>query len=345
MRKIYIFYLLCVGVSLTFLSTYFSFVFPEYTNSVFYIVTVILLSSIILLMFLEDRIKSFTNKLLVMSSFFLILYFAIIISENLYVLTLFGQSIVNIFTKFFLMCSIVLMLVSSISLKDDSVFANKYLIAVVFLPIIIYSFWILFNSYSFSVAELLSKIELRVFMLAFTIIYTSLILYNIIADSYYLLTVKQKYIIMSIGISILLLSSGFREAGFFIDLSSLFSVVGCFVLCISLMIESSLNLHTYIIYSLVDNLKGRKKKAFLKYLKRVSSKDKDLLMHVTDYVRIKNNPGISNIEEKTKYTALIASSYKWYKKNVRGSSNYLKQLKHFYNTQVFLTKKMKNFLM
>ena len=186
MRKIYIFYLLCVGVSLTFLSTYFSFVFPEYTNSVFYIVTVILLSSIILLMFLEDRIKSFTNKLLVMSSFFLILYFAIIISENLYVLTLFGQSIVNIFTKFFLMCSIVLMLVSSISLKDDSVFANKYLIAVVFLPIIIYSFWILFNSYSFSVAELLSKIELRVFMLAFTIIYTSLILYNIIADSYYL---------------------------------------------------------------------------------------------------------------------------------------------------------------
>ena len=107
MNKIYILYLICVGVSLGFLTTYFSITFPDYSTSIIYVINMILISSIVLLYLVNNTKQSFSKKILLISSFLLITYFALIIFDNIVILTLFGKKVVEIFSTFTLLSSFI----------------------------------------------------------------------------------------------------------------------------------------------------------------------------------------------------------------------------------------------
>ncbi|MBN1923667.1 MAG: hypothetical protein JW791_02815 [Nanoarchaeota archaeon] len=340
MNKIYLFYLMCIGISLTFLSTYFSIFFPDYSNSILYIVTIMFVSSILFLMFLEGKVKIFASKLMVLSSFFLLLYFSSIIVKNLFFLTIFGEEVISVFSAFFFLCSVSLMMIASLSLRNEAFFNNNGLIALIFSPVIIYSLWVLFNNALFSTSEIFSQVPLRLFIIFFTSIYSFIIFYNLFFSARKVLALKDKYFIIAAGFAVLFLSSGFRIANFFFELSSIFSVIGSFTICFGLMIESSLNLHQYMLNVMVDSLSEKKKKDFLKFLKNSCSKRKDLIINISNKVVIVDNPSLSNIDEKQSYDKVIISSYKWFRKHVKGSSELLNNLKVFYNKQAFMSKKL-----
>jgi hypothetical protein len=230
------------------------------------------------------------------------------------------------------------MLITTISISNESILANKYFLMLVFSPIIIYSFSILIN------IDFLNQIIMRLFVIAFTVIYTSLIFYNIIRSSFRVLPIRGKYLLISSGISLILLFSGFRQADFISELSSILSVVGCFLLCFGLITESSLELHNHILSSLINSLKVKKKKNFLKYLKKIISENKDLKASVKEDIKLHDNPSLSNIEEKNLYNEIILRSYTWHRRYVKGSEKKLSRLKKYYNKQAYLTKKLSMFL-
>lgn len=336
---------MCVGISLIFLSTYFSWAFPEYTASIFYIVNTMLLSSILILVFLSRHVIDLSSKLVVLSTFFLLIYFALVIVESLYYLNPFGVEVVNVFSTFFIMCSITLMLISSVSLKKEEAFNNSYLLLFTFSPIIIYSMWVLINNSLFLEAVLSEQLSLRLFLTAFSTLYVSVIVFNMISSAIHVLSVREKYFLISAGVGLILLFSGFKQASFIPELSPIITVIGCFLLCFGLLMESNLNLHNRLINLLLNKLKKKKRKDFIKFLKSQFSKDKILKVLVSnEEVNVFDNPDLSNVEEKRKYDQVLVSCFKWFKRNVKGSDKFLKKLKVFYNTQVVLSKRLNLFL-
>lgn len=345
MNKIYMIYLMCAGISLIFLSTYFSYNFPDYTNSIFYIVNIMLLSSILIFVFLKNSLNNFTNKLVVFSNFFLLAFFALLITKNLYYLTNFGEEVISVFSIFFIMSSISLMLVSSISLTKEEVFNNNYFILTVFSPIIIYSLWVLLNNSLFLNTGLVSQIPLRLFLVAFTSLYTALIFYNMLISAVKILAYREKYFLITIGIGIILLFSGYGQAGFIPEITPILTVFGCFILCLGLLMESNLKLHNKILSDLLASVKKKKKKDFLKYLRTQISRDKGLKAKITrNKILLFDNPNLSNLEEKKKYDHIIVLCFKWFRRHVKNSDNLLNKLKKFYNHQKISAKRLNLFL-
>jgi hypothetical protein len=158
------------------------------------------------------------------------------------------------------------------------------------------------------------------------------------------LAVRNKYIIVAAGVSVILLFSGFRQAGFLSEIAPIISVAGCFILCFGLIMESNLKLHNYMLSSLINYLKGKKRKNYLKYLKTTFSRDKSLKALITDDIVLYDNPDLSNYEEKNKYDKIILLSYKWYRKHVKRSKKFLTKLKKSYNQQSVLTRRLNLFL-
>lgn len=344
MKSVYLVFLLCTGVSLTFLSAYFSIIYTEYIDSIFYIVNMMLFSSVVLIMFLESRTINLVNKLFILSCVFLVLYFSSIIIQNMFIFTNFGLELLDIFSIFFLMCSVSLMLLSSIAVNNESMLSNTNSILLIFSPLVFFAIWILVNTPLLSNTQLEST-TLNLFLLFFVNIYSILIMYNVFKSVGNVLTIKSKFLITYLGLFIVFVSSGLRVAGVFSELTSIFSLLGVFIFCLGLLVSSSLSIFNFVFSALINNLNGKKKEDFLKYLNASFKRKKDLIVKVNDKgISISDNPKLDDIDEKKSYERSLISSLKWYRKHVKGSSVFIKELKKFYNRQVIMTRKLNQFL-
>ncbi|VVB75898.1 Uncharacterised protein [Candidatus Tiddalikarchaeum anstoanum] len=306
----------------------------------------ILFASIILMMFLEARTISFVSKLFFLSCIFLVFYFSSVIAKGVFILTFFGTEVVATFSIFFLICSIALMLLSSMALKHESaVLDNAMLTFVVFIPLILYAVWMLVDNSSISTMLSSGYTPLKIFIISYVYIYCAMIFYNGFSAVSNVLTVKYKFISFIGGIFIVFTSSGLKTVNFMPEFTGLFSLFGSFIACIGLLLDSSLALYGKSFSILLDNLKGIQRLKFSKYLQSLFKKDKRLVAEVRDdYVFVRDSVSIENTEEKKIYEKILLSALRWYRRNVKGASKKIKELKQFYNKQVFLTRKLNEML-
>jgi len=336
---------MCVGISLTFLSTYFSFAYPEYVDSIFFMVDIILLMSVVFLLLFGGGVKRFVSKIILMAAFFILAYFGLSILGSIFFLTSFGRVLINVFSVFSMMCSLTLMLIASFIVKDSLIFRNRNYLILIFSPLIIFSLSILAVNSFLQDFDTLSSTGMHLFLLSFSIIYSAFIFYNFAVSSVNVLPLKNKFLLVSSGMALILLSAGFREADFLFKLSSLLSVIGCFILCFGLLTESSLKLHEAMLNKLINNLKDKKRGSFISYLKRVIGRAEGLKYEFTDSgIALRDSPALSNHDEKNEYDRIILFAYKWYRKHAKGESGFLAGLKNFYNNQAVMVKRLDLFL-
>lgn len=344
MNKIYFLYLLSVSISLIFLTVYFSFIFPKYTLGIFYIVSMILISSIVLIQILDKISIPFSMKLLTISFLSLIIFFGLKITSTVFFLTPFGTYISELFSSFFLISSLCFILFTSLSINQLYLFKNKYFLFLLFSPLIIFSLWVLIN-YNLTGIVLFNGINFKLFIIATSSFYSLFAFYNFLRSNFFIFPFREKYLIFNIGIFLMFFFSGICAVDVFPQILAVFIFLGSFLISLSLIIQSNLSLYNKMFNFFIKNLKGKKRNEFLIFLRKESKKYKKLKIIISNFkIVILDNPNLSNKIEKNMYNKLILKSYKWFRKDGKKHNKKLKDLKKFYNNQVIESMRMTKIL-
>jgi hypothetical protein len=338
MNKIFLLYLLCISTSLIFLSAYFSLLFFDYIESVFYIISMILLLSVFFILFLSNKHLFTGTRLLFISFFFLIMNISIILSKNLFILNTSALLILSVFEQFSFIAFACILVIFSYSLNKP---INSKIFILLFCPLVFYSIFLLFlkgqNNQS-------TDILVNYFLLIFTIIYDFLLANNFYKAYKNSAELETKYSLILSGLLIILSFSGFKQVGIFFFLNSILLTSGSFLVCLGVLIEKDLKFYEKIFNKLFNSLNKETKGKYIKWILRVSSKMKGLhLKYKNSKIILLDNPMISNNEETRRYDELLVFSLSWLKSHSKSSKKTIKEIKKYYNTQKLLTKNLSQF--
>ncbi|MFA5333199.1 MAG: hypothetical protein WC376_01755 [Candidatus Nanoarchaeia archaeon] len=338
MNKIFLLYLLCISTSLIFLSAYFSIVFFDYIESVFYIISMILLLSMFFILLLSNKHLFTGTRLLFMSFFFLIMNISLILSKNLFMLNTSALLILSVFEQFSFISFACLLSVFAYSLNKP---INSKIFILLLCPLVLYSVFLLFLKGQ-SNTSLESSINY--FILIFTIIYDFLLAYNFYNAYKNSAELEMKSSLVLAGLLLILSFSGFKQAGLFFFLNSIMLTTGSFVLCLGILIETDLKFYEKIFNKVLDSLNKEAKGKYAAWIMRVSGKMQGMhLAYKTSKIILTDNPLISNKEETKMYDDLLIFSISWLKSNSKSSGKIIKNIKSYYNFQKILTKKLSQF--
>lgn len=338
MNKIFLLYLLCISTSLIFLSAYFSLVFFDYIESVFYIISMILLLSVFFILLLSNKHLFTGTRLLFMSFFFLIMNISLILSKNLFVLNTSALLILTVFEQFSFISFACLLSVFAYSLNKP---INSKIFVLLLCPLVLYSTFLLFlkgqNNQS-------TELSINYFILIFTIIYDFLLSYNFYNAYKKSAELEMKSSLTLTGLIIILSFAGFKQAGIFFFLNSIMLTTGAFVLCLGVLIEKDLKFYEKIFNKLLDSLNKETKGKYINWIIRVSDKMNGLhLRYKNSKLFLIDNPMISNNEETRMYDELLIFSLSWLKSHSKTSNKTISNIKKYYNSQKLLTKKLSQF--
>ncbi|MDD4353496.1 MAG: hypothetical protein PHN56_03495 [Candidatus Nanoarchaeia archaeon] len=338
MNKLFLLYLLCISSSLIFLSAYFSLVFFNYIESVFYIISMIILFSIFFILLLSNKHLFGGTKLLFMSFFFLIMNISLILAKNLFMLNSFALSILGTFEQFSFVSFACLLSIFAYSLNKP---INSKIFVLLFSPLIIYSVFLLFlKSQNYQAIDS----SINYFILIFTIIYDFLIAYNFYNAYKNSAELGMKSFLILTGLLTILSFSGFKQAGIFFFLNSILLTAGSFILCLGILIEKNLKFYEKIFNKIIESLPKELKGKYISWIIRISLKMPALnLTCKNSKIFIIDNPVISNTDETRLYDELIIFSISWLKSNYKTHNKLIAFIKNYYNSQKILTKKLSQF--
>jgi len=338
MNKIFLLYLLFISTSLIFLSAYFSMVFFDYIESVFYIISMILLLSVFFILLLSNKHLFTGTRLFFMSFFFLIMNISIILAKNLFLLNTSALLILGVFEQFSFISFACLLSIFAYSLNKP---INSKVFILLFSPLLFYSAFLIFLKGQNS--QVLD-VSINYFILIFTIVYDFLVAYNFYNAYKNSAELEMKSSLILAGLLILLSFSGFKQAGLFFFLNSIFLTAGSFAVCLGVLIEKNLNFYEKIFNKIANSLPKGLKGKYISWILRVSLKMRDLHLKCTNSkILVIDNPMISNNEETKMYDELLVFSFSWLKSNFKNSNKLVASLKNYYNSQKILTKKLSQF--
>lgn len=338
MNKIFLLYLLCVSASLLFLSAYFSLSFFDYIESIFYIVSMILLLSVFFILLLSNKHLFTGTRLLFTSFFFLIMNISLILAKNLFLLNTPALLILGIFEQFSFISFACLLSIFAYSLNKP---INSKVFVLLFSPLLLYSAFLLFLK-----SQNIQSIDLPInyFILIFTIIYDFLLAYNFYNTYKNSAELGMKSSLILFGLLILLSFSGFKQAGFFFFLNSIILAAGSFAVCLGVLIEKDLAFYEKLFNNIMGYLSKESRGKYASWILRVSSKMKGLCLQCKNSrIILLDNPSIPNNEETRMYDELIIFSLLWLKRNLKNSRKAIGAIKEYYNSQKMLTKKLSQF--
>ncbi len=329
MRKLFFFYIMSIGATLSLFATYFSILLPQYINSIFFIIDMILISSIFIFLLINNKEISTLKSILILNLLFMIFFFALTIVDGLFTLP---NDLYFVFVSFFSMTSMVLSLLLTVFLFYD----KERVVFGFFAPLLIFSTSIFFVNY-FNIS-LLSFYHN--FISLFATIYLSLFAYFALSFVHKLISSRRKF--YSIFFSLFLINLSFFL--FILDIvpsiSPILSLIGSFILCLAIIEGSDLYLYSTFLNRMIFNLKGRARESFISYLKRIFSRHSDLLVKFdNDEIKLIDNQDLPNSVEAKLYGKVILLSVRWYKKNIKSSSKFISNLKKEYKYQLYLLKK------
>jgi len=181
-------------------------------------------------------------------------------------------------------------------------------------------------------------------MIFFAIIYDFLIVSNFYKAYKDSVELKLKSSMILLGLMLIFSFLGFKEAGLFLFISSIFVAAGSFILCFGVLVEKDLGFYSIIFNKIASSLPANLKGKFISWVIKVSSKMDGLSMiYLKSKIILVDNPAISNNDETKKYDELLVYSISWMKRNWKASANSIKFIKKYYNDQKFLTKKLSQF--
>ncbi len=329
MKKLFFFYIMSVGATLSLFATYFSILLPQYINSIFFIIDMILISSIFIFLLINNKDITTLKSILILNLLFMIFFFSLTIMNSLFTLP---SELYYVFISFFTMTSMVLSILLSVFLfydKEGTIFAF-------FSPLFLFSLALLFiNFFNISLPNFYHN-----FISLFSTIYLSLYLYFSFSFVNKLVSGKRKF--YSVFLSLFLINLSFSL--FVLDVASyispILSLIGTFALCLAVVEGSDLNLYSTFLNKMISHLKGKPREAFLSYLKRLFSKHDELKVRFKkDSIELIDNQDLPNSIEARLYGKVISLSVKWYKKNIKSSTKFISNLKKEYKYQLYLLKK------
>ncbi len=338
MKKSYVLYMLGMGISVVALATRTSIIYPDYLESIFYVVNMILLSSVLLIFFLEEKYKTQMNKFLILTGFFFLLSWGLNILKNIVVINTFGVEAIQMFLILFLMCGVGSALLTSISMHDETLIKKNSLPVLVYIPVIIYTLWIIFsNPYRIGRIIYLS-INFRLFLVLYVSTYASITLFLFVNRGLKALPLRQKLFVLSTGLFITELSDVLREIGLFSPLMSVFSLCGIVMVCFSFLFEPTLKVYTKLFNKMLSELSESKAEGFKKELKKQINNNEKLHIRINNLVRVIDNPRVANVVEKKEYDEVLLKMIDWYSKNVKKSDKIIKTIKKDYSEQMRISR-------
>jgi len=338
MNKIFLLYLLCVSTSLIFLSAYFSLIFFDYIESVFFIVSMILLLSVFFILFLSNKHLFVGTRLLFMAFFFLIMNISLILFKNLFMLNTYALLIMSIFEQFSFISFGCLLSIFAYSLIKP---ISSKIFILLFSPLLIYSLVLLF----FKGQNLSSDNQsVNFFILIFTVIYDFLLSYNFYRAYRESAELELKSTLILAGLLLILSFSGFKQAGLFFFVNSIVIAGGAFAVCLGVLIEKDLKFYEKIFNKIMASLPDKQRGKYVSWIMRVSLKMNGLnVKYFRSRIILVDNPNISNNEETKMYDELLVYSIAWLKKSLKSSNKVIGTIKEYYNSQKLLTKRLSQF--
>ncbi len=338
MKKVFLLYLLFISTSLVFLSAYFSIAFFDYIESVFLIVSMILLLSVFFMLFLSSKDFFSESKLLFMSFFFLIMNLSLGLMRNLFLLSPEALIIIGIFEQFSFISFACLFCIFTYFLSKKSSLKSFILL---FSPLIIYSLLLVFIN-GFGIVQ--EYLLINYFIVSFTVLYSFLSGYNFIKAYNGCVELKAKSTLIIAGFLLILLFTGFKQAGMFFFLNSIIISAGSFAVCLGVLMGNDLNVYEGIFNRLLSILPDNSKGKYLSWLLRVSSKMDGLkLIVIKSKIKLIDNPRLSNKKEMEMYDKLLVLSLNWIGRNAGVSKKDILDIKKYYNSQKLMTKKLGQF--
>ncbi|MDD2678775.1 MAG: hypothetical protein PHS81_02760 [Candidatus Nanoarchaeia archaeon] len=337
MNKVFLLYLLCISASLLFLSAYFSLAFFEYIESIFYMISMILVLSTLFLFLLSNKQMAFGTKILMISFFFFIMNMSFILIKNLFTISAFTSIIFSIFEQFSFIAFGCLLAIFSYSLAKP---IKSSIFILFFSPLIFYSLLLFFFSYQ----GFEPFIFVNYFLIIFTITYDFFIVKN--AHSVYKDSAELKFksSLIFAGLIFLFSFAGFKQAGMFFFLNSIFITAGAFIFCFGVLSEKSLDFYGIMFNKIIDSLPSNLRGKYISWLLKTASKMEGLsIKNEQSRMKIIDNPYISNADETRKYDELLAFSASWIKRRIKKGTKKMKSIRGYYNNQKFLTKKLSQF--
>ncbi len=338
MKNVFLLYLLFISTSLVFLSAYFSIAFFDYIESVFSIVSMILLLSVFFMLFLSNKDFFSESKLLFMSFFFLIMNLSLGLMRNLFLLSSEALIIIGIFEQFSFIAFACLFCIFTYSLSRKPSLKSFILL---FSPLIIYSLLLVFIR-SFGIVQEYSLINY--FLISFTALYSFLSGYNFIKAYKGCAELLAKSTLIIAGFLLILIFIGFKQAGMFFFLNSIIISAGSFAVCLGVLMGNDLGLYEGIFNRLLSILPNDSKGKYLSWLLRVSSKMDGLkVIAIKSKIKLVDNPNISNKKEMGMYDELLIFSLNWLGRNAKVSKTEVSNIKKYYNSQKIMTRRLGQF--
>jgi hypothetical protein len=146
------------------------------------------------------------------------------------------------------------------------------------------------------------------------------------------------------GFLLILLFTGFKQAGMFFFLNSIVISAGSFAVCLGVLMGNDLKLYEGIFNKLLALLPNNTKGKYISWLLRVSSKMDGLkVIHVKGKIKLIDNPNISNKKEMGMYDELLIFSINWLGRNANVSKKEISNIKKYYNSQKIMTRRLGQF--
>ena len=207
MKKVFLLYLLFISTSLIFLSAYFSIAFFDYIESVFTIVSMILLLSVFFMLFLSSKNFFSESKLIFLSFFFLIMNLSINLIRNLFLISSEAVIILGIFEQFSFISFACLFCIFTYSLSKSSKILYPIILPTNPLLTTARLHQKLWNNQEYSI--------INYFILSFTALYSYLSGYNLMKAYKDCVELKAKASIIIIGFSLFYYSSALSKQACF----------------------------------------------------------------------------------------------------------------------------------
>ena len=338
MKKMYMLYLLGVGVSVVALAARTSIVYPYYIESIFNLVNMILVASVLLIFFLEEKYKLLMNKFLIMTGFFYLMSWGLNILKNILVVNRFGLEVIQVFLVLFMMCGVGSALLTSVSMHDERLVKKYSLVVISFLPVLVYTAWVILDN-PFIVGNIVYRsVSFRIFLLAYVTTYSLITGYLFINRAFKALPLRQKLVMLSAGLMTVMMSDVLREVGLFSPLTCVFSLCGVIIVCMSFIFEPTLKIYNDLFNKMLYPLDIMTAEQFRKELKKQAGKFKYLIIKIDFFIEVVDNPRVLNIIEKRAYDKVLLRMIDWYSRNVENGNKIVKVIKEDYSSQMKLAR-------